>query len=263
VTVAGDAGAERGDAGCATRGVRHSHRALDEPGVAASATGRDPTVSMIYVARTTAGVVVIDLGWWRAERTLRRALARVGAEPRDVVAVFLTHSHRDHVGAWRAVAHAPIYLGAEEAPRLLAAAPHRGWIPRLADRLRRPRLPRATQVTARPIAADTAIVFGRDTVRAFRVPGHTAGSTAYLVRGVLFVGDALSDRAVVGGLRPARGGYSDDARAARASLGPLHRATASHRPRLVCTAHARCEAATPALWRRLGVAVDPAPAPPP
>lgn len=41
-----------------------------------------------------------------------------------------------------------------------------------------------------PFSKDTVFVFGRDTLHAFLVAGHTAGSTAYLFRGVLFVGDA-------------------------------------------------------------------------
>jgi glyoxylase-like metal-dependent hydrolase (beta-lactamase superfamily II) len=245
--------------GCTAGVVRAGHRALDEPGRAAIGTGRDMNASMIYAARTSAGVIVVDLGWWGAEGALRDALRRVGAEPRDVVAVFLTHSHRDHVGAWRLVSHAPFYVAAAESPRLRGAVPHRGWVPRVVDWLRPPSLPRRGEVAVRAIGRDTAVVVGADTVRAFLVPGHTAGSTAYLVRGVLFVGDALSDRVVVGGLRPARGGYSDDTRAARASLAPLARAAAPFAPRLVCTAHARCEPATAALWRRLGVPDEGAP----
>jgi glyoxylase-like metal-dependent hydrolase (beta-lactamase superfamily II) len=124
-----------------------------------------------------------------------------------------------------------------------------GWIPRLADRLRPPRLPRRGEVTVRAIHADTALAFGADTVRAFPVPGHTAGSAAFLLRGVLFVGDAASHGR--GGLRPARAGFTADLALARASLARLERAAAAHAPTLVCTAHARCAPSTPALWRRL------------
>jgi glyoxylase-like metal-dependent hydrolase (beta-lactamase superfamily II) len=174
-----------------------------------------------------------------AEDALRGALRRLGATPRDVVAVFLTHAHRDHVAAWRAVAHAPFYVGRGEAARLYGVRPHGGWIPRLADVLLAPRLPRPGEVTARELGRDTAIVLGADTVLAYVTPGHTEGSVAYLLRGVLFVGDGAS-HAWGGGLRAARRGYSDDVALAAASLARLRRATAGHAPRLACTAHARC-----------------------
>ena len=106
-----------------------------------------------------------------------------------------------------------------------------------------------TTASVGAIARDTTLVFGRDTVRAFLVPGHTAGSAAYLARGVLFVGDAAS--ADHGGLRAARRGYSSDVALARSSLARLAAATAPHAPRLVCTAHARCAPSTASLWARV------------
>ena len=123
----------------------------------------------------------------------------------------------------------------------------RGWIPRLAERLRRTREPRG--VTLRPIASDTTLVFGRDTVRALMLPGHTAGSVAYLFRGVLFVGDGASHRG--SRLRPARAGYSDDTRLARRSLARVLDALPAGAVRLVCTAHARCAELTPDVRRAL------------
>lgn len=245
-------------AGCPPpRAVRASLAALEVPGLAAAETTNGRNASMVYALRTSAGVVVVDLGWTGARRALTRALARLGATPADVAAVLLTHSHRDHVGAWRLVAHAPFYLGADEVPRLFGERPHGGWIPRAADWLRSPGLPARGAVRVVAVASDTTLVFGHDTVRAFRMAGHTAGSVAYLARGVLFVGDAAS--ATVGGdrLRHARRGYSDDQARAQWSMARLRAAVAPYDVRLVCTAHARCVAATPGSWAALAPASAP------
>src|SRR3712207_6998395 len=49
---------------------------------------------------TDSGVIAIDLGWGEAGWALRRRLRELDAAPEDVTDVFLTHSHRDHIGAW-------------------------------------------------------------------------------------------------------------------------------------------------------------------
>ncbi len=236
---------------CTRAGVRGAVRALEADDRVRVATTNGANASLLLARRTDAGVIVVDLGWSGADAALRDALSRLGARPADVVAVLLTHSHRDHVGAWRAVAHAPFHVGAGERARLLGRDPHRGWIPRLADRLRRPALPDSGAVRVREIGRDTALVFGRDTVRAFAMPGHTVGSLAWLVGDVLLLGDGASHAPTRGTLRPARRGFSDDAARARASLGRLRGAVAPYRVRLLCTAHARCAPASDATWDRL------------
>ena len=236
-------------AACAPpRYVRASRRALAAPGAAAVETTNGRTASMVYAARTGAGVVVVDLGWARAGRALDRALGTLGAGRGDVAAVLLTHSHRDHVGAWRAVRGAPVYLGAAEVPLLFGERRHGGWAARLADFLVAPRLPRRGELRTVPVAGDTVLVFGADTVRGFATPGHTAGSTSWLVRGVLFIGDAASAHVRGGGLREARSGYAGDVAESRRSLARVRRLVARHPVRLVCTAHARCSEPTAAVW---------------
>jgi glyoxylase-like metal-dependent hydrolase (beta-lactamase superfamily II) len=95
----------------------------------------------------------------------------------------------------------------------------------------------------RTFATDTTFVLGADTLRAYVVPGHTAGSAVYLFRGVLFLGDAVT-YSWWRGFAPARRGYSDDPRAAAANLARLWRRLPPGAVRHVCTAHARCAAFT-------------------
>lgn len=233
-------------AGCAAPG--RSAAPLAVPGRSAVALTGGPNASLIYAARTSAGVLLIDLGWWGHRPALARALAGLGARPGDVALVFLTHAHRDHVAAWPAVRGARFHVAAPEADRLTGRRRPRGWIPRWAERVKPARLPAPGQLDVRPFAADTVLALGADTLRAYVVPGHTVGSAAYLFRGVLFVGDAVTHTRV-GGYAPARRGYSDDPRTAAASLAALWRRLPPGGVRTVCTAHARCAAFTAAFLR--------------
>jgi endoribonuclease LACTB2 len=100
------------------------------------------------------------------------ALAAEAADGREVAAVFLTHHHRDHVGAAGAVAAArgvPIWAHAETARR----------VPDL--------------VIAREIAADEELEFGPARVRAVFTPGHAAGHLCLLESsGAMIAGDMVA-----------------------------------------------------------------------
>jgi hydroxyacylglutathione hydrolase len=221
----------------------------DPPRSAAVATAY-PWNSMVYVASTDSGVVVVDLGWYGAERALRRGLRRVGAAPEEVTGVFLTHSHRDHIAGWRAVRHARFHVAAAEVALLEGGAHHPDLPSRAGERLAGNPAPWHGEVEVSPFARDTAFVLGRDTLRAFLVPGHTAGSAAYLFRGVLFVGDAVA-YSYLSGFRPAFGIFTDDPERGRASLAALWERVRPYAPRWVCTAHAKCAPADSAFARKV------------
>jgi glyoxylase-like metal-dependent hydrolase (beta-lactamase superfamily II) len=201
-----------------------------------------PGSSMFTVFRTDPGLVVVDLAWWGAADELRATLAAAGASPDDVVAVLLTHAHRDHIAAWPAVSHAVFYMAEAEAPYFFGEADYAGWIPRVADRILEPPHARRDEVRVVTFSADTTLVIGRDTVHAFLVPGHTPGSTAYLLRGIVFAGDALARTPF--GFRHSLPGYSDDVEQAAASLRSLFERLEGHDVRLICTAHGKCSALT-------------------
>lgn len=208
-----------------------------------------PWNSMVYLARTDSGVVAIDLGWHGAGRSLRKGLREMGAAPEEVRQVFLTHSHRDHIGGWRAVRGARFHLARDEAP-LFAGEERHGDLPsRAGERVLGRASPLAGQVRLHAFGADTAFVLGGDTLRAFLIPGHTPGSAAYLFRGVLFVGDAVAyDR--VRGFHSAIRVFTHDHERSRASVASLWERVKPFPVRWVCTAHAKCAQADTAFMRR-------------
>jgi glyoxylase-like metal-dependent hydrolase (beta-lactamase superfamily II) len=207
---------------------------------------------MIFAARTDSGVLLIDLGWGRAEQGVARVLRDLQATPADVRYAFITHAHRDHIAGWTAVPQAVFVLGRDEVPLFTGGASYKGAIPKLADGMKSYRRPRPDEITVRAVAQDTLFVLGRDTLRAYPVPGHTPGSMAYLFRETLFVGDAVN-RGVISGFRGALSIYSDSVPQSRASVGALvARLDASGvRWTTLCTAHAKCTPVDSALRARI------------
>ena len=210
-----------------------------QPPASTVVTTAGPNHSMIYLARVDGGVVAVDLGWWGAGHAMSDGLARLDADTSDVVAVFLTHSHRDHIAAWPHVRGATFHLATAEVPRFTGAEEHEGWIARTADDIMDAHLPAPGELTLRPFSRDTVFTFGADTVRAFVMPGHTAGSAAYLIDGVLFLGDAASRRPFQGFVS-AKAGYSDDTARSRRELEALFTRIDGLDVRWACTAHGDC-----------------------
>lgn len=219
---------------------------------AVSVTTAGPSKSMIHATRTSAGVILVDLGWWGAEEPLEEELARLGVGLDDVTDVLLTHAHRDHIRAWPLVSHAVFHMARAEVDHFHGVAEPEAVVPRVADRLLPPERPAPGEVEVQAFSGDTMLVFGADTVRTFLVPGHTAGSAAYLMGEVLFVGDAVA-HTLTGGPQPALALYSDDAALARESLHTLRARLRNLglEPAWICTAHARCEEGGDAFWDRV------------
>jgi len=196
---------------------------------------------MIFAARTDSGVFVIDLGWGRASSGLRAALASLDADTAEVRYAFLTHAHRDHIGAWPSVAQATFVMGRDEVPRFVGDSAYTGFAPRLGEAINDTRRPGDAEVATLALGGDTTFVFGRDTLRAYAAPGHTPGSMVYVYRETLFAGDA-ANYGTVAGFRGALRIYSDDAGRSQASMRALFaRLEASGvSVRTLCTAHAKC-----------------------
>lgn len=132
--------------------------------------------------------IVIDPGD-EPERILR-ALESAKLKP---VALLHTHAHLDHITASRAVKEstgAPIRLHPADRP-LYDALPEQAAFFGL--RAEAPLPPDA------PLADAERIHFGPYTLRAIHTPGHTPGSTCFVLEGnhpILFAGDTLFRRSI-------------------------------------------------------------------
>lgn len=165
-----------------------------------------------YLVDTGEGLVLVDAGLPAHWQSLVDKLREIGRALTDIRAVLITHGHLDHIGLagrLRAEAGAEIWVHAADAPilaaprKILAISPPERSVLRYVWRrpsgLRGPlRLARSGGFATRAVA--DVRTFDSDRVldlpgqpRAVHMPGHTAGSTAYLFPGVstAFTGDAL------------------------------------------------------------------------
>jgi hydroxyacylglutathione hydrolase len=137
---------------------------------------------------TTREAVVIDPGD-EPDRILL-ALAQAQARP---IALLHTHAHFDHIGGTGGVAratHARVRLHAADRP-LYDALPEQAAV--FGFTAERPPPP------DEPVSDGEEIAFGSFHVRAIHTPGHTPGSTCYLLEGeqpMLFSGDTLFRRSI-------------------------------------------------------------------
>lgn len=223
---------------------------LDDPPRSAAFTTMGPWNSMVYLASTDSGVVAIDLGWSGSDRHFLEALRSLGKVPEDVAHVFVTHGHRDHVAGWPWVSGATFHVSAPEVPLFTGEELPHDWPSRMVERLKRTPRPARSEVALAPFTGDTVFDLG-EPLRAFAMPGHTRGSAAFLFRGVLFMGDAVSHMPIRG-FHGAATMYSDDMDAARESLVTLFRDRVDlTEVEWVCTAHGKCSPPTAAFIEKV------------
>lgn len=155
---------------------------------------------------------LIDCGQDPEARTVKAKLAELKL---TVTAIFLTHGHSDHTGGCKAFEGAQVYAMAPEKGLVEGETAAKGPITRMAknDPAKSPRL-------ARTLTDGETIDVDGVAVQAFLIPGHTAGSAAYLAQGSLFLGDAVAGQSD-GKVRNAPWIFSDDTDQCAASVRAL------------------------------------------
>ena len=147
-----------------------------------------------YVVETSDGLILIDSGLDDDAQPLKTQMAKLGLDWKKLRAIFLTHVHGDHCGGaehLRAATKATVYAGEADVPILRAGGP-REAIFSTYDMPNHATHPTTVDVA---LAGDETIAFGNVQVRVLGTPGHTPGSTCYLLDRaglrVLFAGDVI------------------------------------------------------------------------
>ncbi len=167
--------------------------------------------SLAVISISDRQVALVDAGQDQAGAAILRELLRRQMGPDAVVAILLTHGHPDHTGAIRQFPQAQVMALEAEVPLVEGLAGARGPLPRLF-----PVSPTGVTVT-RVLQDGDVVTLGDAAIRVYAVPGHTAGSAAYFVNGVLLVGDS-ADVASDGTLQGSPWIFSDSQAENRASL---------------------------------------------
>jgi glyoxylase-like metal-dependent hydrolase (beta-lactamase superfamily II) len=132
-----------------------------------------------YLIPTKQGLIAVDAGG-NLNKTVQE-LKQLSIDPRDVIAVFLTHSDYDHIAAVKLFKQAEIYLPKDE-EQMINGKTHRQLI-----------FNNSLPVHYHLFSDRNQIWIGNDSIEGFATPGHTPGSMAYLVdKKYLFTGDTLS-----------------------------------------------------------------------
>jgi len=146
----------------------------------------DGIAAIYLVELEEGGLALIDAGFDAEAKAIKSALDERGREASAIEAIFITHGHGDHIAGALAFPNAALYVLSPDADlvegRRAAQSP-----------FARNRAVELTGLTVTHSLADGEIVtVGGTSVEVFAVPGHSLGSAAYLVHGVLFLGDSAA-----------------------------------------------------------------------
>lgn len=131
----------------------------------------------VHIVDTGAGLVMLDCGYQEPLYLVLEHMRRLGLNPYDIAALFITHGHIDHCAAAEALRRLTgcrIYIGEADAPAVRGAAEtdltygleyNMPFICFEPDVL---------------LKDGDEVTIGSTTFRAIATPGHTAGAMSYL-----------------------------------------------------------------------------------
>jgi len=175
---------------------------------------KDGIVSVGVIDIGGGKVALIDAGNDKDGKAILADLKKKNLGPEAVTAVLLTHGHPDHLNGCHLFPHAAIYALAEDVALAEGREAGKSTMGKIIGAK-----PTGLKIT-NPIDDGATLVLGNRSVRVFSIPGHTGGSAAYLVDGVLFLGDSVGSTKE-GTIRAAPPLFSDNPAQNRASIHAL------------------------------------------
>ena len=215
--------------------------------------------SVAYVVGTSEGLILIDSGLDESSIGVLGQMDALGLNHKELKKILLTHAHGDHtLGAKRLkeLTGALIYAGRGDGNVLRRGGPREAFF----STFYMPGVSAHSVPIDVELDGDTAITLGDTKIQALATPGHTPGSTCYLLersgKRILFTGDTISSISAEIGtyavyLSPRHRGD------ARAYLKTLERLEAMPPPDIVLPGHPRQGRAADATridkqtWQRL------------
>jgi glyoxylase-like metal-dependent hydrolase (beta-lactamase superfamily II) len=189
----------------------------------------------LYGAKSGSRVLLFDAGCDPLGRALDGLLEALHASRDNVTDLFITHGHPDHLGFASLMKGARLHAGQGDLALIDRTAGMEPWWARPLSWLQ----PVAAAKITDELTGPSLIQVGAgQVVRAIPLPGHTAGSYAYLWEGVLFVGDAVVYRE--GKLQPGPAFFTVDEEQSRRSLAGLAGALGGAKVEVICTGHTGC-----------------------
>jgi glyoxylase-like metal-dependent hydrolase (beta-lactamase superfamily II) len=194
----------------------------------------------VAAARVAPGphVIVFDTGLDPQGKPVDAVLAALHAGRNDVTDVFITHGHFDHVAGALVLPNAKVHLGAADVPMAAQKLQPDGLLPPLLGKL----LSNPPVTANAPLTGPATFPVGSSdpakVVKAFPVPGHTAGSYAFLYDGVLLVGDIMVFRQ--GRLEATPAMFDPHPAENRKAIASLKAQLANETVDIVCPSHSNC-----------------------
>jgi hydroxyacylglutathione hydrolase len=176
-----------------------------------------------FIYREKGRIIAFDAGFSVKESEFKK----IGIDPASITHVFLTHTDMDHTGGLKLMKNAKVYIGKGEEQMVNHS------VRRMSVTYNR--LPSNDYNL---LSDEDVIEIGHIRVKAISTPGHTPGSTSYLINDrILIVGDAfklINGEAAPG---PLHWFFTMDQKASEESVRKLARIKDVD---IVCTAHSGC-----------------------
>jgi glyoxylase-like metal-dependent hydrolase (beta-lactamase superfamily II) len=144
---------------------------------------KDGIVSAAVIDTGSGGIALVDCG---NDKDAKAILAELGREKKtadDVKAIFITHGHPDHTNGCAKFPKAEVYAMKAEEDFLEGKVAAKGPVSKLFG------AHDSGLHIARWLQDGDVVNAGDLPVAVFALPGHTQGSAAYLIDGVLYFGD--------------------------------------------------------------------------